>query len=58
MSQLQFIEKLLKGSVVERTPLEHIAKIKHGKDWKKLGTGDIPIYGSGGIMGHVDTYSY
>jgi len=58
MSQLQFIEKLLQGSVMERMPLEHIAKIKHGNDWKKLGAGDIPIYGSGGIMGYVDTYSY
>ena len=35
-----------------------VAKIKNGKDWKHLGEGDIPIYGSGGIMGYVDTYSY
>lgn len=35
-----------------------VAKIKNGKDWKHLGEGNIPIYGSGGIMGYVDTYSY
>ena len=35
-----------------------VVKIKNGKDWKHLGEGDIPIYGSGGIMGYVDTYSY
>ncbi|PRI47637.1 restriction endonuclease subunit S [Haemophilus influenzae] len=35
-----------------------VAKIKNGKDWKHLGEGNIPIYGSGGIMGYVDAYSY
>lgn len=35
-----------------------MAKIKNGKDWKHLGKGNIPIYGSGGIMGYVDTYAY
>ena len=38
--------------------LGEVAKIKHGKDWKKLAIGDIPVYGSGGIMGYVDTFSY
>ncbi|WP_105881720.1 restriction endonuclease subunit S [Haemophilus influenzae] len=35
-----------------------VAKIKNGKDWKHLEEGNIPIYGSGGIIGYVDTYSY
>ncbi|MEQ3764022.1 MAG: restriction endonuclease subunit S [Alcanivorax sp.] len=55
---LSFIEKLLDGVEVEWKPLDKVAKIKHGKDWKALSTGDIPVYGSGGIMGYVDTYSY
>ena len=38
--------------------LEKIAKIRHGKDWKGLNSGEIPVYGSGGIMGYVDAYSY
>lgn len=58
MIGLSFIKKLLDGASVTHLPLEKIAKIKHGKDWKKLASGDIPVYGSGGIMGYVDTYSY
>ena len=58
MSKAGFMEKLLDGAEVEWLPLERVAKIKHGKDWKKLGAGDVPVYGSGGIMGYVDTYSY
>jgi len=38
--------------------LGDVAEIKHGKDWKKLNTGNIPVYGSGGIMGYVDRYAY
>ena len=58
-------EKLLSFDSLEqlniggaKKKLIDIAKIKNGKDWKHLGEGDIPIYGSGGIMGYVDTYSY
>ena len=58
MIGLSFTEKLLDGASVSHLALEKIAKIKHGKDWKKLASGDIPVYGSGGIMGYVDTYSY
>ncbi|MCV6612211.1 MAG: restriction endonuclease subunit S [Amphritea sp.] len=53
-----FPDKLLDGVEVEWSSLEQIAKIKHGKDWKGLGDGDIPVYGSGGVMGYVDTPSY
>lgn len=58
MSSECFLEKLLDGARVEWLPLEKIAKIKHGKDWKGLDSGDIPVYGSGGIMGYVDAASY
>ncbi|MDP1549132.1 MAG: restriction endonuclease subunit S [Nitrosomonas sp.] len=58
MSSVNFMEKLLDGVEVEWQLLEQVAKIKHGKDWKCLDAGDVPIYGSGGIMGYVDTYSY
>jgi len=53
---MNFLEKLLDGAAVEWLPLEVVAKIKHGKDWKGLNAGDIPVYGSGGIMGYVDRY--
>ena len=35
--------------------LSEICKIKYGKDHKKLSTGNIPVYGTGGIMRYVDT---
>ena len=57
MSKQGYLEKLLDGAEVAWVPLEQVVKIKHGKDWKKLGDGDVPIYGSGGIMGFVDTFS-
>ncbi|MCO6540040.1 MAG: restriction endonuclease subunit S [Gilliamella sp.] len=43
---------------VEWKNLGEIAKIKNGKDWKKLGDGDIPVYGTGGVMGYVNTHAY
>ncbi|MBE8365405.1 restriction endonuclease subunit S [Leptospira borgpetersenii] len=58
MSQLNFLDKLLAGAEVEWCRLEKVVKIKHGKDWKDLNAGNIPVYGSGGIMGYVDQYSY
>lgn len=58
MSRVCFLDKLLDGAKVEWLPLVKIAKIKHGKDWKGLQPGSIPVYGSGGIMGYVDEYSY
>lgn len=39
--------------------LADLLKIRHGKDWKSLANGNIPVYGSGGFMGkYVDTFSY
>jgi len=38
--------------------LGDVVKIKNGRDWKHLNDGDIPVYGSGGIMRYVDAYSY
>lgn len=53
-------EQLLsfKEGEVEWTELGEIAKIKHGKDWKNLESGAVPVYGSGGVMGYVNKYSY
>ncbi|EBV1275612.1 restriction endonuclease subunit S [Salmonella enterica subsp. enterica serovar Oranienburg] len=58
MSGLSCLEKLLDGVEVEWTELGEIAKIKHGKDWKNLESGAVPVYGSGGVMGYVNKYSY
>ena len=49
-------QKKYESSCIE---LEKIIKIKNGKDWKLLGKGNVPVYGSGGEMGiFVDKYSY
>lgn len=38
--------------------LNEIVTVKYGKDHKKLNDGDIPVYGSGGIMRYVDKALY
>lgn len=49
-------EELLEGWIVGR--LKDVLEIKYGKDHKHLGNGSIPLYGSGGIMRHVDKALY
>ena len=43
---------------VEYCELGEILTIKNGSDYKHLGTGKVPVYGSGGIMTYVDQFSY
>lgn len=38
--------------------LEDVLTIKNGRDWKNLPCGNIPVYGSGGIMGFVNKSIY
>lgn len=35
--------------------LGEMCKIKYGKDHKKLGDGNIPVYGSGGVMRYANS---
>ena len=52
-------EKLLNSNECSNTEkLQYFAKIMNGKDYKHLGKGQIPLMGSGGIMGYVDSYLY
>ena len=46
------------GSKVEWKKMSEICKIMNGKDYKHLSEGQIPVYGSGGIMTYVDEYAY
>jgi len=46
------------GDEVEWCNLEEILKIRNGKDYKSFNVGNIPVYGSGGIMTYIDTYVY
>jgi type I restriction enzyme S subunit len=43
---------------VEYKALGEIAKISNGKDHKLLTDGDIPVYGSGGIMRYANQFIY
>ena len=38
--------------------LEQVLEVKYGKDHKALSDGDIPVYGSGGIMRYADKALY
>ncbi len=38
--------------------LRELVDIRYGKDHKKLDDGDVPVYGSGGIMRYADGYLY
>ncbi|MCG3650994.1 restriction endonuclease subunit S [Aliarcobacter butzleri] len=42
----------------ELVNLESMLDIKYGKDYKHLNNGEIPLYGSGGIMKYVNKYLY
>jgi type I restriction enzyme, S subunit len=55
------IERMIAESCpegVEYRELGEVAQISNGKDHKQLGDGDIPVYGSGGIMRYADQYIY
>lgn len=55
MSQFEkLIAELAPGGVPFKT-LGEVLRIRNGKDHKSLDDGDIPVYGSGGIMRYVDT---
>jgi len=45
-------------SEIINTTLGEVLEIKYGKDHKKLADGNIPLYGSGGIMRHVEKAIY
>ena len=42
----------------EASILSSLIEVKYGKDYKHLNSGNIPLYGSGGIMGYVNDVLY
>ena len=58
MSRIDDLTAELCGDGVEFKRLGDVARIKNGKDHKSLHAGDIPVYGSGGIMRYVDAFAY
>lgn len=39
-------------------PMSEIAEICPGKDYRHLSNGEVPVYGSGGVMTYVNDYTY
>lgn len=58
MSRLeQLIQELCPDGVIFSN-LSQVLTIRNGKDYKGFAEGDIPVYGSGGIMTYIDTAAY
>ena len=53
----ELIEKLCPDGV-EYKELSEVLTIRNGKDYKHFGEGNVPVYGSGGIMTYIDTAVY
>jgi type I restriction enzyme S subunit len=58
MTKLERLIAKLCSNGVEYKALGEFAKISNGKDHKLLGDGDIPVYGSGGIMRYANQFIY
>lgn len=56
MSKLEQLINELCPDGVEYKTLGDVLKIKNGKDYKQFKEGNIPVYGSGGIMTYIDTF--
>jgi restriction modification system DNA specificity domain protein len=53
MSRLAELIEQLCPDGVEYRPLCELVRIRNGCDYKALSSGNVPVYGSGGVMTHV-----
>jgi len=58
MSKLDELIAELCPNGVEYKELQDVLTIKNGSDYKGFAEGNVPVYGSGGIMAYVDRYAY
>ena len=58
MSNLDELIERLCPDGVEYKELSEVLTIRNGKDYKHFGEGNVPVYGSGGIMTYIDTAVY
>ena len=58
MTKLEELIAELCPDGVEFKELRAVLKIKNGSDYKAFGEGDIPVYGSGGVMAYIDRFAY
>ena len=57
-SQYEFWRGKLLDKTYKKMKLQDVLSIKNGKDYKHLESGNIPVYGSGGVMTYVSDYVY
>ncbi len=58
MSHIDELVTELCPSGVTFMPLRNVARLRNGRDYKSFGAGDVPVYGTGGVMTYIDTYVY
>ena len=58
MNKLKRTVQELFPNSVEYRELQEILTIKNGRDYKGFDEGDIPVYGSGGIMTYIDAFAF
>ena len=58
MTKLARLIRELCPNGVDYKMLSDVLKIKNGSDYKSFPQGAIPVYGSGGIIAHIDRYAY
>jgi type I restriction enzyme S subunit len=58
---VNWVDELVRTAAPEGVPrlrLGEVVRIRNGRDYKSLGPGPVPVYGTGGIMAYVDTAAY
>jgi type I restriction enzyme S subunit len=58
MSKLDRLIAKLCPEGVEYVALGNVLKIRNGRDHKGFADGNVPVYGTGGIMTYIDTFAY
>ncbi len=58
MSKLDELIAELCPDGVEFKELRQVLRIRNGKDYKHIAEGNIPVYGSGGVITHINQYAY
>ena len=58
MSRIDDMIRQMCPSGVPYRRLGELARIRNGRDFKHLGSGPVPVYGSGGVMRYVSEAVY
>lgn len=58
MSHIDDLISKLCPEGVEFEPMGNLVRIRNGRDYKSLASGDVPVYGTGGVMTYVATAAH